>query len=156
MISSIPRAWLVFAAILIAIIAALGFQSWRLGKAKDDIAQQEKTITAQSQALDNMSQQLSAKNAALITLGILANDNNRAQAELRQQMADTGSLLSTRENTIARLYRENAALKKWADDRLPDDVIRLLQRPTINGGAAYRAWLSETERLPTAGQQPTN
>lgn len=152
MISSIPRVWLVVGAILLASIVALGLQSWRLGKAKDDIAQQKNMITAQSQTIDNMSQQLSAKNAALITLGILADDNNRAQAKLRQQMADTGALLSTRENMIARLYRENAALKKWAGDRLPDDVIRLHQRPAITGGAAYRAWLSETERLPAASQ----
>ncbi|HEJ6963161.1 TPA: LysB family phage lysis regulatory protein [Serratia marcescens] len=148
----IPRSWLVVAAISLALAAALGWQTWRLGAYEKAVSDQQGIIKAQGKTIQGMEAQLSAKNAELITLSLIASNNSRAQAELRQQMTNTAALLSQRENLITRLYRENAELKAWADGRLPPDVVRLHARPAITGGAAYRAWLSETDRLPTAGQ----
>ncbi|MGE8070136.1 Rz-like lysis system protein LysB [Serratia ureilytica] len=152
MTAAIPRSWLIVAAIVLALAAALGWKTWRLGTYEKAFSDQQMIIRAQGKIVEEMEAQLSAKNAELITLGLIASSNNRAQAELRQQMTKTAALLSQRENLIAGLYRENAELKAWADGRLPPDVVRLHARPAITGGAAYRAWLSETDRLPTAGQ----
>lgn len=152
MTSVIPRSWLIVAAIVLALAAALGWKTWRLSTYEKTVSDQQVTIKAQGKTIEGMSAQLSAKNAELITLGLTASSNNRAQAELRQQMTNTAALLSQRENLIARLSRENAELKAWANDHLPPDVVRLHARPAITGGAAYRAWLSEVDRLPTASQ----
>jgi len=152
MTAAIPRSWLIVAAIVLALAAALGWKTWRLGTYEKAFSDQKMILRAQGKIIEEMEAQLSAKNAELITLGLIASSNNRAQAELRQQMTKTAALLSQRENLIAGLYRENAELKAWADGRLPPDVVRLHARPAITGGAAYRAWLSETDRLPTAGQ----
>ncbi|MFS8078795.1 Rz-like lysis system protein LysB [Serratia marcescens] len=148
----IPRSWLVVAAIGLALAAALGWQTWRLGAYEKAVSDQQGIIKAQGKTIQGMEAQLSAKNAELITLSLIASNNNRAQAELRQQMTNTAALLSQRENLITRLYRENAELKAWADGRLPSDVVRLHARQAITGGAAYRAWLSEVDRLPVTGQ----
>lgn len=152
MTSVIPRSWLIVAAIVLALAAALGWKTWRLSTYEKTVSDQQVTIKAQGKTIEGMSAQLSAKNAELITLGLTASSNNRAQAELRQQMTNTAALLSQRENLIARLSRENAELKTWANGHLPPDVVRLHARPAITGGAAYRAWLSEVDRLPTASQ----
>ncbi|MBH2742713.1 LysB family phage lysis regulatory protein [Serratia marcescens] len=152
MTAVIPRSWLIVAAIVLALAAALGWKIWRLGTYEKAFGDQQMIIRAQGKIIEEMEAQLSAKNAELITLGLIASSNNRAQAELRQQMTKTAALLSQRENLIAGLYRENTELKAWADGRLPPDVVRLHARPAITGGAAYRAWLSEADRLPTAGQ----
>lgn len=152
MTAVIPRSWLIVAVIVLALTAALGWKTWRLSTYEKAVSDQQVTIKAQGKTIEGMAAQLSAKNAELITLGLTASSNNRAQAELRQQMTNTAALLSQRENLIARLYRENAELKAWADGRLPPDVVRLHARPAITGGAAYRAWLSEVDPLPTAGQ----
>ncbi|HAX9712193.1 Rz-like lysis system protein LysB [Serratia nematodiphila] len=152
MTAVIPRSWLIVAAIVLALAAALGWKTWRLSTYEKTVSDQQVTIKAQGKTIEGMSAQLSAKNAELITLGLAASSNNRAQAELRQQMTNTAALLSQRENLITRLYRENAELKAWADGRLPSDVVRLHARQAITGGAAYRAWLSEVDRLPVTGQ----
>ncbi|HIE1445541.1 Rz-like lysis system protein LysB [Serratia liquefaciens] len=148
----IPRTWLFVAASVLALAVALGWKTWRLSTYEKTVSDQQVTIKAQGKTIEGMAAQLSAKNAELITLGLIASSNNRAQAELRQQMTNTAALLSQRENLITGLYRENAELKAWANGRLPPDVVRLLARPAITGGAAYRAWLSEVDRLPVAGQ----
>jgi len=152
MTAVIPRSWLIVAAIVLALAAALGWKTWRLSTYEKAVSDQQVTIKAQGKTIEGMAAQLSAKNAELITPGLTASSNNRAQAELRQQMTNTAALLSQRENLIARLYRENAELKTWADGRLPPEVVRLHTRPAITGGAAYRAWLSEVDPLPTTGQ----
>ena len=152
MTAVIPRSWLIVAAVVLALAAALGWKTWRLSTYEKTVSDQQVTIKAQGKTIEGMAAQLSAKNAELITLGLIASSNNRAQAELRQQMTKTAALLSQRENLIAGLYRENTELKAWADGRLPPDVVRLHARPAITGGAAYRAWLSEVDRLPVAGQ----
>ena len=103
MTAVIPRSWLIVAAIVLALAAALGWKTWRLSTYEKAVSDQQVTIKAQGRTIEGKAAQLSAKNAELITLGLIASSNNRAQAELRQQMTNTAALLSLGEFMIARL-----------------------------------------------------
>ncbi|MGP2470717.1 Rz-like lysis system protein LysB [Yersinia sp. 2540 StPb PI] len=138
-INTAPIAWAVAAALLLA----SGVQTYRLSEARQVVIDQ--------QAADSAS-----KNGQLIALALTANANNQAQAQLRQQVASADQLLAQRNSQLKRLYRENETLRRWADTPLPDDIIRLRQRPAFTGAADYRQWLSEGHSVPVSGSQPTN
>ncbi|HHL4994522.1 TPA: Rz-like lysis system protein LysB [Escherichia coli] len=61
--------------------------------------------------------------------------------------AQTSALLRQRQRRIEELKRENEDLRRWADTPLPADIIRLRERPTLTGGAAYRQWLSASDAV---------
>ncbi|MDX6042998.1 Rz-like lysis system protein LysB [Scandinavium lactucae] len=122
-------------------LAALGWQSWRLNNASH-------TIEAQDLALKDKADELAKKNSQLIGLSILTETNSREQMQLYAAAEDTRSLLHQRQNRIEELKRENDDLRRWADTLLPPDVIRLRERPTLTGGAAYREWLSKGDAVP--------
>ncbi|OVZ81096.1 Rz-like lysis system protein LysB [Yersinia kristensenii] len=138
-INTAPLAWTVAAALLVA----GGVQTYRLSEARQVVIDQQTAETA-------------SKNGQLITLALTANANNQAQAQLRQQVASAEQLLAQRNNQIKRLYRENETLRQWADTPLPDDIIRLRQRPAFTGAADYRQWLSEGHSVPVSGNQPAD
>ncbi|EHT4047269.1 LysB family phage lysis regulatory protein [Escherichia coli] len=127
--------------ILLMLLAALGWQSWRLNNASH-------TIETQGAALKSKSQELTKKNSQLIGLSILTETNSREQTRLYAAAEDTRSLLHQRQNRIEELKRENEDFRRWADTLLPPDVIRLRERPAITGGAAYREWLSKGDAVP--------
>ncbi|EPG9432930.1 Rz-like lysis system protein LysB [Escherichia coli] len=129
------------AIVLALVLAALGWQSWRLNNASH-------TIETQGAALKSKSQELTKKNSQLIGLSILTETNSREQTRLYAAAEDTRSLLHQRQNRIEELKRENEDLRRWADTLLPPDVIRLRERPAITGGAAYREWLSKGDAVP--------
>ncbi|HEN3639523.1 Rz-like lysis system protein LysB [Yersinia enterocolitica] len=138
-INTAPLAWTVSAALLVA----GGVQTYRLDDARQVVIHQQKADIA-------------SKNGQLITLALTTNANNQAQAQLRQQIVSTYQLLAERNSKIKRLSRENEALRRWADTPLPDDIIRLRQRPALTGAADYRQWLSEGHSMPISGGKPTN
>ncbi|MBW5826022.1 LysB family phage lysis regulatory protein [Yersinia kristensenii] len=138
-INTAPLAWTVAAALLVA----GGVQTYRLSEARQVVIDQQTAETA-------------SKNGQLITLALTANANNHAQAQLRQQVASADQLLAQRNSQIKRLYRENETLRRWADTPLPDDIIRLRQRPAFTGAANYRQWLSEGHSVPVSGNQPAD
>ncbi|HHX7270908.1 TPA: Rz-like lysis system protein LysB [Yersinia enterocolitica] len=138
-INTAPLAWTVAAALLVA----GGVQTYRLSEAQQVVIDQQTAETA-------------SKNGQLITLALTANANNQAQAQLRQQVASADQLLAQRNSQIKRLYRENETLRRWADTPLPDDIIRLRQRPAFTGAANYRQWLSEGHSVPVSGNQPAD
>lgn len=138
-INTAPLAWAVAAVLLVA----GGVQTYRLAD-------------AQQVVIDRQAAEVSSKNGQLITLALTANANNQAQARLRQQVASADQLLAQRNSQLKRLYRENETLRRWADTPLPDDIIRLRQRPALNGAADYRQWLSEGHSVPVSGGQSTN
>ncbi|EKN3987646.1 MULTISPECIES: Rz-like lysis system protein LysB [Yersinia] len=138
-INTAPLAWTVAAALLVA----GGVQTYRLSEARQVVIDQQTAETA-------------SKNGQLITLALTANANNQAQAQLRQQVASADQLLAQRNSQIKRLYRENETLRRWADTPLPDDIIRLRQRPAFTGAANYRQWLSEGHSVPVSGNQPAD
>ncbi|ELI7919335.1 LysB family phage lysis regulatory protein [Yersinia enterocolitica] len=138
-INTAPLAWTVAAALLVA----GGVQTYRLSEARQVVIDQQTAETA-------------SKNGQLITLALTANANNQAQVQLRQQVAGADQLLAQRNSQIKRLYRENETLRRWADTPLPDDIIRLRQRPAFTGAANYRQWLSEGHSVPVSGNQPAD
>ncbi|EKN3681964.1 LysB family phage lysis regulatory protein [Yersinia enterocolitica] len=138
-INTAPIAWAVAAALLLA----SGVQTYRLSEARQVVIDQ--------QAADSAS-----KNGQLIALALTANANNQAQAQLRQKIASADQLLAQRNSQLKRLYRENETLRRWADTPLPDDIIRLRQRPAFTGAADYRQWLSESHTLPVSSGGTAN
>ncbi|MBL5920754.1 LysB family phage lysis regulatory protein [Lelliottia amnigena] len=128
------------AIVLALVIAALGWQSWRLNTARH-------TIETQGEALETKTQALAKKNSQLISLAILTETNSRAQMRLYAAAELTTALLRNRQHRIEELKRENEDLRRWADTALPADIIRLRARPALAGGAAYREWLSEGDAV---------
>lgn len=78
-----------------------------------------------------------------------------AQSALRTQQDQLRQGLAKRERTIEELKLENAELRTWATQPLPDAARRLRERPALTGAAAYRDWLSGRGAVPVAGDQPT-
>ena len=126
------------AVVLALIIAALGWQSWRLNTARH-------TIDTQGEQLATKEQLLAEKNSQLIGLSILTETNSRAQMRLYAAVEQTTALLRNRQHRIEELKREKEDLRRWADTPLPADIIRLRKRPALAGGAAYRQWLSKSD-----------
>ncbi|HEY3982529.1 Rz-like lysis system protein LysB [Cedecea sp.] len=91
------------------------------------------------------------KNQLRVAAGI-ADGNERAQVDLRDKLAAAEALAGRRSNTITRLLNENKALREWYDTALPDDVIRLHERPAFDTTADYLQWLSESGAVQTPGQ----
>ncbi len=77
-----------------------------------------------------------------------------AQTKLRGVQDQLRQGLAARQRTIQDLKRENAELRLWADQPLPDAARRMRQRPAITGAAAYRDWLSGRGALHPVGDQP--
>lgn len=127
--------------VLALMIAALGWQSWRLNNASH-------TIETQGAALKSKAQELTKKNSQLIGLSILTETNSQEQMRLYAAAEQTSALLRNRQHRIEELKRENEDLRRWADTFLPADIIRLRERPALAGGAAYREWLSQSDAVP--------
>lgn len=132
---------------LALVLLALGWQSLRLDSAT-------RTVGEQAGTLKDREQDLAQKNSQLITLSILTETSNRAQAQLYAAAEQTNALLRQRQRRIEELKRENEDLRRWADTRLPADIIRLHERPALTGGAAYREWLSGSDRMPSGQVSP--
>lgn len=69
-------------------------------------------------------------------------EERAAQAKLRSVQDQLRQGLASRQRMIEDLKRENAELRLWADQPLPDAARRMRERPAITGAAAYRDWLS--------------
>ncbi|NMY95632.1 Rz-like lysis system protein LysB [Pseudomonas proteolytica] len=78
-----------------------------------------------------------------------------AQSTLRTQQDQLRQGLAKRERTIEELKLENAELRTWATQPLPDAARRLRERPALTGADAYRQWMSGRGAVQTAGDQPT-
>ncbi|MEG0244004.1 MAG: Rz-like lysis system protein LysB [Pseudomonas sp.] len=78
-----------------------------------------------------------------------------AQSALRTQQDQLRQGLAKRERTIEELKLENAELRTWATQPLPDVARRLRERPALTGADAYRQWMSGRGAVPVAGDQPT-
>lgn len=137
------------AVVIALLLAALGWQSWRLSNAGD-------LIDMQAGALEAKTEKLAEKNSQLIALSILTETNNREQMRLYAEAEDNNALLRQRQRRIEELKRENTELRRWSDTPLPPDVVRLYARPAVTGGAAYRQWLSESDTLPPGNVSPAH
>lgn len=134
-----------------ALLAALGLLIWiqelRISGANKDTQLAERDArNAHEQAERN----LANANALRDTLQLERN----AQTTLRMQQDQLRHGLAKRELTIEALKRENADLRYWATQPLPDTARRLRERPALIGADAYRQWLSGRGAVHSAGDQP--
>lgn len=127
--------------VMALLIAALGWQSWRLNNASH-------TIESQGKELNSKKQALTQKNSQLIALNILTQTSSQAQTQLYAAAEKNNTLLRDRQRRIEELKRENDELRIWSDSLLPDAVVRLRARPAIAGGESYREWLSQNHPVP--------
>ena len=93
--------------------------------------------------------------ATATTLTATLKQERENQSALRAQQDQLRLALAKRARTIEELKRENAELRDWAAQLLPDAARRLRNRPAITGAAAYRDWLSGRGAMPPAGNRPT-
>jgi len=138
-----PRGVAFFGVLLMALTLWLG---WQLREARQDISDRDRDITGLNVELGRARSQLAA-------VDLMARANDSFQLAYQQEQDAITLAAVARAEQIKRLTNENPDVKKWADTPLPADVIRLQQRPAITGAAGYRAFLSEGDALPAAGEQ---
>jgi len=88
------------------------------------------------------------------TLQTTLEQERSAQTTLRTQQEQLRQGLAKRELTIEALKHENAELRDWAAQSLPDAARRLRERPALTGADAYRQWLSGRGAVQPAGNPP--
>lgn len=130
--------------LIVVLLVALGWYANRLSHDIDGANRIIGTLSAGIESRDNAITRLQ--------------DEARQQAEnelaLRQSLSHASTLSLSREQRIQRLLNENKVLRDWFATALPDDVIRLHQRPAFARPNDYLRWLSDGEQLPATGQQP--
>lgn len=135
----------------IALLAALGLLIWcqelRISGANKDTQLAEQDA---SRAREQAERNLANANALRDTL----QQERNAQTTLRAQQDQLRQGLAKRELTIEALKRENADLRNWATQPLPDAARRLRERPAFTGADAYRQWLSGRGAVHATGDQP--
>lgn len=135
----------------LALLGALSLIIW--GQQQRINAAENKTKLAAKEATDarkDADRNLETANTLIATL----KQERDAQSTLRVQQDQLRQGLAKRERTIEDLKRENAELRNWADQPLPDAARRLRERPALTGAAAYRDWLSGRGAVPTTSDQP--
>ncbi|MBQ4864609.1 peptidase [Pseudoalteromonas sp. MMG013] len=128
---------------LICIIALCGAYIWHQASQVEKLQLEKGIVTT---ALQNTS-------ASLAKMQKLSEENQKAQAKLRLQLAKANSATSSRQHTIQHLKRELNDVKAWANTLLPHPIRGLHQRPAITGSEQYREWLSNRHTLPVTSQQ---
>lgn len=135
----------------VALLAALGLLIWsqelRISGANKDTRLAEQDA---SRAREQADRNLANANALRETL----HQERNAQTTLRAQQDQLRQGLAKRELTIEALKRENADLRNWAAQPLPDAARWLRERPALTGADAYRQWLSGRGALHPTGDQP--
>lgn len=135
----------------LALVGVLGLLLWgqqqRIEVADKNRALAEKNTQDALAAAGRSEGKANALEAAL-------SGERQAQARLRTEQDLLRQGLAKRQLTIEGLKRENADLRAWADQPLPDVARRLRERPAFTGADAYRQWLSGRGALQPAGDQP--
>lgn len=135
-----------------ALLGALALMIWgqeaRIDVAEGKAARAQDTAKAASQDADR-------NLATADTLRDTLKQERDAQGTLRTQQDLLRRDLARREQTIEELKRENAELRHWAAQPLPDPARRLRERPALTGAAAYRDWVSGRGALSSAGDKPS-
>ena len=135
----------------LALLGALALLIWgqqqRINVAEGQTQMAKATAT---KAREDADRNLATANSLATTL----KQERDAQSALRTQQDQLRQGLAKRELTIEALKRENADLRNWAAQPLPDAARRLRERPALIGADAYRQWLSGRGPLLSAGDQP--
>lgn len=135
----------------LALLGALALLIWAQ-ETRIDVAKikAESATAAAKTARADADRNLKTANTLTETL----KQEREAQSTLRLQKNQLRQSLANRERTVEELKRENAELRDWAAQLLPDAARRLRDRPAITGAAAYRDWLSGRGSVPPAGDRP--
>ncbi|MGL6554437.1 Rz-like lysis system protein LysB [Aeromonas jandaei] len=145
---SSPITWL-----LLALVVTLGGWGWSArsaAKAEGQVTTLQSDLKAADDKAKEAALRERAKDSTIDTLTEQLTAQATAAQQLQGKLDQLAMTAATREQTIARLKRENAELKSWADSHLPAAVVGLLQRPAITGAADYQAHLSSSGPLPAA------
>jgi LysB family phage lysis regulatory protein len=147
-----PLSWLLLA-LCIALIVTLSGWGWSASSAATALGKVD-TLQSDLKAADDKAKEAlrreQLKEIAINTLTGELTAQAQAAQRLQGQLDQLAQTAATREQTIARLKRENAELKSWASSPLPAAVVGLLQRPALTGAADYPAHLSRSGALPAA------
>ncbi|MGV8925255.1 MAG: Rz-like lysis system protein LysB [Ewingella sp.] len=136
-------------ALLIAAFAAVGVQRYQLTSLKADIAANERVIGTLSAGIES-------RDRAITRMKSEADELEQQGRSLRDALTGAGQQAREREYDIQRLLNENKVLRDWFATPLPDDVIRLQQRPAFATPGDYLRWLSRRQQLPDPGQSAQN
>lgn len=137
-----------FRAVSIALAVALGlsaFLGWRLDRSMQTVGEQVKTI-------GTLNGQLADKTSQLLAVDLMARANDSLQLGLQRRNEQLAAEAAGRDQRLKELMNENTEVKRWADTRLPDAVIRLQQRPAITGSEGYHTYLSGSVAMHSASQ----
>ncbi|MEO8643081.1 Rz-like lysis system protein LysB [Pseudomonas sp.] len=132
----------------IALLAAIALLIW--GQSQRIEVAEQKTGRAQDAAGTALARATRSEERAA-RLQLFLQEERTAQTVLRGMQDQLRQGLAARQRTIEDLKRENAELRLWADQSLPDAARRLRDRPAITGAAAYRDWLSGRGALHPVG-----
>lgn len=122
-----------------ALLASIALLVW--GQSQRIEVAEQKTGRAQDAAEAALARATRSEETAA-RLQTSLQEERTAQAALRSQQDQLRQGLAARQRKIEDLKRENAELRLWADQPLPDAARRMRERPAITGAAAYRDWLS--------------
>ena len=95
------------------------------------------------------------RDAAIADMQNKEREHAKALAQLDAKRAGIAASLAQSETDFEALKHENEALRAWADGALPDDVVRLYDRPAITGADAYLA-MRARRALHAAGNGPAH
>jgi LysB family phage lysis regulatory protein len=132
----------------VALLASIALLIWAQSQ-RIEVADQKtgRAQDAADAALDRATR--SEQTAAQLQASL--QEERTAQSALRSVQDQLRQGLATRQRTIEDLKRENAELRFWVDQPLPDAARRMRERPAITGAAAYRDWLSGRGALHPVG-----
>ena len=147
-----PLTWLLLA--LVVTMGGWGWSARTAAKAEGQVTTLQSDLKAADDKAKEAALRERAKDSTIGTLTEQLTAQATAAQQLQGQLDQLAMTAATREQTIARLKRENAELKSWADRPLPAAVVGLLQRPALTGAADYQAHLSSPGARPTVGSQP--
>ncbi|MDI3355692.1 Rz-like lysis system protein LysB [Pseudomonas sp. UYIF39] len=128
----------------IALLASIALLIW--AQSQQIEVSDQKTGRAKDAADAALARATRSEETAAQLLASLQHERT-AQTALRSVQNQLRQGLAARQRTIEELKRENAELRLWANQSLPDAARRMRERPAITGAAAYRDWLSGRRAL---------
>lgn len=138
------RMMLGLSVLLLILLAGLQWQNQRL----------QQHLEEGTQRIGALQTALTTRDDFIVQLQKQTQQRQRAEQALRQSLSNADRLVQRREQQLQRLTNENKKLRDWQDAAVPDDVIRLHQRPAFANVTDYLHWLSKSQQLPNPRQSP--
>lgn len=136
---------------LALIISALSGYSYTLMLKNDALKAHAVTLTAEITAHKT---KVKTQQAQIQALTKNAAYNQKLQVGLIEKISSTKNEINQHQIIIRRLERENAEVKAWANNAMPNSIAIMRRRPTITGSGDYQKWLSERNKMHPARDKP--